>query len=66
MSDVLYKATKYMNTEDTLMAPKKSLRKGKDKRKRGRTGDERQQGLETNGRISTQNPPLGGLQASPH
>ena len=27
MSDVLYKATKYMNTEDTLMAQKKKPKK---------------------------------------
>ena len=27
MSDVLYKATKYMNTEDTLLAPKKKPKK---------------------------------------
>ena len=29
-------------------------------------GDERRQGLETNGRIDAQNSPLGGSQASPY
>ena len=50
MSDVLYKATKYMNTEDTLMAPKKKPKKRERQeearqdrgRKATRIGDQRE------------------------
>ena len=45
---------------------KRSLRRGKDKRRHGRTRSEILQGMETDGRIGTPNPPLGGSQASPH
>ena len=65
MLDVLYKATKYMNAEDTLLAreekPKKRERQKDARQDRGlkmaRTGDRRKTG--------TLNPPLGGSQASP-
>ena len=65
MLDVLYKATKYMNAEDTLLAreekPKKRERQEDARQDRGlkmaRTGDRRKTG--------TLNPPLGGSQASP-
>ena len=40
---------------------KRSLRRGKDRKRHGRTGDERQQGIETDGRIGASNPPPGGF-----
>ena len=57
MSDVLYRATKYMNTEDTLMAQKKSLRKGKDKRTYGRIRGGRWLRLENDERTGAPSPP---------
>ena len=65
MSEVLYRTTKYMNAEDTLLA-----RKEKPK-KRERQEDARQDrrwkatDLETEGRIGTPNRPLEGLRVSP-
>ena len=45
---------------------KRSLRREKDNRRHGRTSGENQQGVETDRRIGTLNPPLGGSQASLH
>ena len=44
MSYMFYRATKYMNAEDVLLAREK-----KPKKRHGRTEDGRQQGLETTG-----------------
>ena len=66
MSDVLYRATKYMNAEDTLLAREDKSRKGKDRRTHGRIGGARWLGLENDGMIDAPNPPPGGSQASPH
>ena len=60
ISDVLYKATKYINAEDVLLAQEE-----KPKKRRGKIRDGRQQGLEIDERIGALNPPLGGSQTSP-
>ena len=66
MSDVLYRATKYMNAEDALLAreekPKKRERQETHDRIRGR----KWQGLENGGRTGALNPPPRDSQASPH
>ena len=61
MLDVLYRATKYMNVEDALLALKEKPKKMHD-----RIGDKRRLELETVGRIVTPNPPLEGSPTSPH
>ena len=48
------------------MLEKRTLRRGTDKKKHGKIGDERQQRLETDGRIGALNPPLEGSPNSPH
>ena len=65
MLDVLYSAIKYMNVEDALLAREEKPKK-KDKNRHDRIGDRRQQGLETDKRISAPNPPLEVSRASPH
>ncbi|XP_065636617.1 receptor-like protein 7 [Quercus suber] len=60
MSDVLYRATKYMNAEDALVAREEKPKKGKDRKRHGTIGDERQQGLETEERTDIPNFPQGG------
>ena len=65
ISDVLYKATKYMNAEDVLLAreekPKKRERQEKAWQDKGR----KTTGLETGERIGVPNPLLEGSQTSP-
>ena len=68
MSEVLYKATKYMNAEDVLLARKEKPRK----RERERLEDTRQdkggrnRGRETNGMKGVPSPREEGLQTSLH
>ncbi|XP_075670419.1 uncharacterized protein LOC142640227 [Castanea sativa] len=64
MSDVLYQATKHMNTKDALLA-REYPRRRKGKRMHDRTRDGRRLEPETNGRIGTPNHPLEGSQTSP-
>ena len=66
MLDVLYRATKYMNAEDTLLAGEEKPKKRKDKRTHGKIGDGRWLGSENEGRTNVPNHPLGGSQALPH
>ena len=66
MLDVVYRATKYMNAEDTLLAGEEKPKKRKDKRTHGKIGDGRWLGSENEGRTNVPNHPLGGSQALPH
>ena len=65
MSDVLYKATKYMNAEYALLAREEKPKRRSDRRTHGRIRGERWLELENNGMIDAPNPPLGDSQASP-
>ena len=65
MSDVLYRATKYMNAEDALLAREGNLERGRDKRIPCRIGDERWLGLENDGKTDVPSPPLGSSRVSP-
>ncbi|XP_075675214.1 uncharacterized protein LOC142644510 [Castanea sativa] len=65
MSDVLYRATKYMNAEDALSAQEEKPKKRERQEEAWQDRGKRQQGLETDGRIGAPNPPLGGSQVSP-
>ena len=51
MADMLYKATKYMNAEDTMIARGASQRRGKGKRITVRTEEGSQPGRMTEGMI---------------
>ena len=48
MSEVLYRATKYMNAEDALLARKTNPGKGRDWKMHARTKGRRNQGQKTN------------------
>ena len=63
--DVLYRATKYMNVEDTLLAQKKSLRRRKDRKTHDRIRGRKWLGPENGGRTGAPSPPQGSSQASP-
>ena len=65
MSDVLYNATKYMNAEDALLAQDEKPKKREKQEDACKIGGGRWLGSETDERTGTQNPPLGGSQASP-
>ena len=65
MSEVLYRATKYMNAEDALLAREDKPRKReRDRKMLGRTMERRNQGRETDARRSVLNPQEEDLQAS--
>ena len=66
MLDVLYRATKYMNAEDVLLA-----REGRPKKRERQEDSDRIEGgrwqeLESEGMTGTLSPLRGGSQASPH
>ena len=57
MSEVLYRATKYMNAEDALSAREDKPRKReRDRKMPSRTTERRNQERETDARISVLNP----------
>ena len=66
MSEVLYRATKYMNAEDALLAREISPEKGKGKRTQDKIEGAKWLGPENNEMTDAPNPPLGDSQASPH
>ena len=67
MSEVLYRATKYMNAKDALLArEEKPKKRGKDWKMRGRTKDGRNGERETEGMKDALSPREEGLQASLH
>ncbi|XP_075675042.1 uncharacterized protein LOC142644281 [Castanea sativa] len=65
MSDVLYRATKYMNAEDDCWPEKKSLGRGKGRKTHDRIGDGRWLELESDGRINDPNHPREDSRTSP-
>ena len=66
MSEVLYKATKYMNAEDALLAREERPRKReRDWKTQGRTKDVRSREQETEGMKDAPRHRVEGLQASP-
>ena len=65
MSDVLYRATKYMNAEDALLAPEKNLRKERGRNTHNRIEGRRWQGLESKRMIGALSPLRGDSRASP-
>ena len=67
MSKVLYRATKYMNTEDALSAKEeKPKKKGKGRMISNKTKGARRPGRETDGMNVALSPQGEDLQASPH
>ena len=64
MSEVLYRATKYMNAEDALSG-KTNLGRERDRKMPGRTMEGRNRGRETDARRSVLNPQEEDLQDSP-
>ena len=56
MSEVLYRATKYMNAEDTLSAREEKPKKGKGKMIPDKTKGARRPGRETEGTNVTPSP----------
>ena len=62
MSEVLYRATKYMNVEDALLAREEKSKKRE--RLEDRTKDRRSRELETEGMKDAVSPREEGLQAS--
>ena len=65
MSEVLYRATKYMNAKDTLLVHEDKPKKGKGKRTQDRIEGAKWLGPEIDRMIDAPNPPLGDSQASP-
>ena len=65
MSEVLYRATKYMNAEDALSAREDRPRKRERLEVPGRPMEGRNRGRETDARRSVLNPQEEDLQASP-
>ena len=65
MSEVLYRATKYMNAKDTLLVHEDKPKKGKGKRTQDRIEGAKWLGPEIDRMIDASNPPLGDSQASP-
>ena len=66
MSDVLYRATIYMNAEDPLWPERRGPRREKDKRTHDRIEGRRWRERENGGMIGVQNSPPGSSQALPH
>ena len=66
MSEVLYRATKYMNAKDVLLAKRKSPRKGKGRKTHGKTKGARKQEQEIEGIKGALSPKGEGSRASPH
>ena len=64
MLKVLYRAIKYMNAEDALLAREEKPRKERDLKMHGRTKDRRSRELETEGMKDAVSPREEGLQAS--
>ena len=64
MSDLLYRATKYMNVED--WPKRRNSKREKDKKTHGKTRGRRWQELENEGMTSALSPLQGGSRASPH
>ena len=65
MSDVLYRATKYMNVEDTLLAPEVKPRKRERPEDGWQDKGWKMAKTETVEKTSAPNPPLEGSQVSP-
>ena len=65
MSDMLYKATKYMNAEDVLLAREEKPRKRKRQEDIRQDRGERWLERENNGKTDASSPPLGSSQVSP-
>ena len=65
MSEVLHKATKYMNAEDVLLAREERPKK-RGKKTHDRIGGERWLEPEINEMKDALDPPLGSSRASPH
>ena len=63
MSEVLYRATKYMNVEDALLAKEDKPKKGRDLKMHARTKGGRNQGRETDAMKGVPSPQGEGLQA---
>ena len=66
MSEVLYRATKYMNAEDALSAREEKLKKGKGRMIPDKTKGSRRLGREIDGINITPSPRGEGLRASPY
>ena len=66
MTDMLYKATKYMNAEDIMIAEGADQRKERDKTIPILTKKESLLERMTEGTIGNQDPHLGGLSTSRH
>ena len=66
MTDMLYKATKYMNAEDVMIADGADQRKERDKTIPILTKKESLLERMTEGTIGNQDPRLGGLSTSRH
>ena len=66
MSEVLYRATKYMNAEDALLAREEKPKKGRGKKTHGKTKVERRQGQEIEGTKGALSPWEEDSQASLH
>ena len=66
MTDVLYKATKYMNVEDALQAREEKPKKGRGRRTRDKIGGERSLEPGINVMKSALDPPLEDSLISPH
>ena len=65
MSDMLYKATKYMNAEDVLLAREEKPRKRKRQEDIRQDRGERWLERENNGKTDASSPSLGSSQVSP-
>ena len=66
MSEVLYRATKYMNAKDALLAREEKPRRESNWKMHVRTKDKRNQERETEGMKDALSPREEGLQASLH
>ena len=66
MSDVLYRATKYMNAEDALLAREEKPERGKDRRTHDRIGGKIWLERKIDEMKGALDPPLGSSRASPH
>ena len=65
MSNVLYKATKYMNVEDAPLAQERKPRKRERQEDTRQDRGERWLRLENDGKTDVPSPPLGSSQVSP-
>ena len=65
MFDVLYRATKYMNVEDVLLAREKKPRKRERQEETRQDRGRKWLGLENDRKTDVPSPPLGSSQVSP-